>query len=202
MRYGEWERAVRTIDRLQVIQGFYQRGDENSGGFTKPGKYQETPDAPLMNRKEKQNEVNIAVEMMLDALHSGNPRPGRVYLLSEDSDLMPVVFALEERLHPRIPVTILLPSQAEDSQDWCKRYRETRERLLACLPGRGTQRQASPGSPCQAHVLTKEILAQSLLRYTLQDKTSEFLCRPEWQLTARFLKEYCPRAEWRPVPTA
>jgi len=204
VRYGEWARAVRTIDRLQVIRGFYKKGDEQTGLFPKQEKYQENPDAPWKNRNEKQNEVNIAVEMMIDALHPGNSKPDKVYLLSEDSDLMPVIFALEERLRPRIPVTVLLPSQAEDNQNWYKRYRETRERLLACFPRSDTQepqRHSQPGYSCTTHILTKEILAQSLLLYALRDKTGEFRCRPEWQLKRKFLKQYCPREDWRPVPT-
>jgi hypothetical protein len=204
VRYGEWARAVRTIDRLQVIQGFYQKGDKETGLFPKQEKYQENPDAPLKNRKEKQNEVNLAVEMMIDALHPGDSKPDKVYLLSEDSDLMPVIFALEERLRTRIPVTILLPSQAEDDQSWYKRYCETRERLLTCFPRSDTQkpqRHSQPGYSCPTQVLTKEILAQSLLPYTLRDKTGEFRCRPDWQLTVSFLKQYCPREDWRPVPT-
>jgi hypothetical protein len=39
------------------------------------------------------------------------------------------------------------------------------------------------------------------LPYTLCDERSEFACRPEWQLTGKFLKQYCPREDWRPVPT-
>ena len=201
VRYGEWARAVRTIDRLQVIQGFYQKGDEERGMYPNEGRYRETPDAPLKSRKEKQNEVNIAVEVMLDALGQGNLRPEKVYLLSGDADLMPILFALEVRLKPHIPVTVLLPSDTVDDQQWCRRYRETRARLLTCFPTLAIKEHSRLAYPCTPHILTKEILAQSLLPYTLRDKRSEFVCRSEWQLTKEFLQQYCPREDWRPVPT-
>jgi hypothetical protein len=200
VRYAEWAWAVRRINRLQVIEGFYKK-DDKPAPAPHERKFQENPDAPWKNRLEKQNEVNVAVEMMLDVPHPGNTKPDKVYVLSADSDVMPAIYALEERVRPRVPVTVLLPTGSGNEQDWRHRYLETRKRL-----GDSFEERRGPSKPqcpvhIPVHILTKEILAQSLLPYTLRGDRSEFICRPEWQLTAKFLKQFCPNESWRPMPT-
>ena len=119
-RYSLWRRALQTTPGLVVVDGFYKSRDETMH----PG--------PVGERTEKQTDVNIAVEMMIDALGS-NSRPEQVFLLSGDCDQMPVVFALEERLPAHVAVTELLPSPHNEG-DWRRGYNRTRNRLLKNQP--------------------------------------------------------------------
>ena len=173
-----------------MIEGFYTTSkDKRAGGEVW------NRDAPAKSRTEKQTDTNLAVEVMLDAL--GPEQPGQVYLLSDDRDLMPVVFALLERLPASIPVVILLPSEAEDKNKWKHDYKETAERLVGCgiAPRRPYLREPA------VELLSREILAASLLHYKLRDHDGEFECLPEWRLRPKFLDRHCRNLEWRPDST-
>jgi len=68
-RYAVWARAVRTIAGIRVMEGFY--------------KPKSRPDPATKSREEKQSDVNLAVEVMLDAL--GPRRRGR-YIFSATTE--------------------------------------------------------------------------------------------------------------------
>jgi hypothetical protein len=181
-RYHLWMRAVRAISGLTVVRGFYKPcGDKGAKGRAK-------------RREEKQTDVNLAVEMMMDAFQPEEHRPEHVYLLSGDYDLMPVVFALQERLAPPIPVTVLLPS-AQRAPSWSNAYEETRKRLQRSHPV--GSRPAVSADPVTVEVLKEAILANSLLGYTLHDPKGEFECPAYWRLTPDYLAKHC-KTEWRP----
>ena len=164
-RYDTWARAVRTISGLKVIEGFHRTSkDRLASGEVR------NPDARARSREEKQSDVNIAVEALLDAC--AQEPPSRVFLLSDDRDLMPVVFALLVRLPKRIPVDILLPSQAEGTEQWETAYQITAERLFDS--GVVSRKSLMP-KPTVA-LLSKEMLACSLLRYQLHDHGGSFEC--------------------------
>lgn len=110
---------------------------------------------------EKQSDINLAIEVMLDAL--GPSPPGQVFLLSDDRDLMPVAFSLLERITVPIGVVVLLPSRA-DARNWQESYRQTAARLDDL---RLTGRRGSIAPTVSA--LSEELLASSLLGYALAD---------------------------------
>jgi hypothetical protein len=91
-----WLRAVKTIQGLDVVRGFH-RGN-------KP-----------RDRKEKQSDVNIAVEMLLDAV--GPDSYQHAILLSGDDDLIPAVKAVCRRIEPARTVDVWSPL-AEPSARW------------------------------------------------------------------------------------
>ena len=185
-RYHVWSRAVRTIPGITVIEGRHQRkADKKAYGEVIDR------DAPAKSRQEKQTDINLAVEIMLDA-KSSQP-PDQVYFLSDDRDLIPVVFALLERLSKPIPVVVLLPSQG-DTQKWIESYRETAERLVSC----GLVDQKSFTRVPTIKRLDEKMLASSLLRYALRDREGEFECLDEWRLEPAFLKRHCSNEAWRP----
>ena len=76
-RQNLWLRAVKNIEGLEIIKGYYQKHGH------KP-------------REEKQTDVNIAVEMLMDAfLHDDFDK---ALLLSGDLDLAPAALAIAEKL--------------------------------------------------------------------------------------------------------
>ena len=177
-RYAVWARAVRTIAGIRVMEGFY--------------KPKSRPDPATKSREEKQSDVNLAVEVMLDAL--GPTPPRKVYLLSDDRDLMPVVFALRERVQTPIEFFVLLPSRA-DPRNWQESYRGTAQKLMGLRP---TERDQIPMPTVE--LLTEGMLASSLLSYTLQDSEGKFDCLNEWRLGSEYLERRCMTPEWRPDP--
>jgi len=180
----EWRRALQTIDDLLVVEGFYKRTEDKAN-----------QDVRSKRREEKQTDVNLAVEMILDAFGPVDLRPEHVFVLSGDCDLMPAVFALQERAPTPIRVTVLLPSAAR-KRDWEESYEGTRRRLLKSHPVNG--RQNVPSSPIAIHVLDERMLATSLLSYALSDSKGGFQCPDYWRLPTAYLEEQCRNSEWRP----
>jgi len=80
-RYWIWRRALKTVQGLTVTEGFYKRADHRLSGRIRK------------EREEKQTDVNLAVEMLLDAGSPPESRTEHVFLLCGDYDQMPVVFA-------------------------------------------------------------------------------------------------------------
>lgn len=185
-RYGIWERAVRTIEGLRVVEGF-QKGKNRPGNRTETGGEILNSDGPA---RERQSDMNLAIEVMLDALGPNPPR--QVYLLSDDRDLMPVAFALLERVTSPIEVVVLLPSRA-DARNWQDSYRQSAAQLNDLrLTHRG-----DPRAPTVV-ALSEEMLASGLLGYTLADADGSFGCPNDWRLTPAYIERYCPVPEWRP----
>jgi hypothetical protein len=185
-RYSIWMRALRTISELEVVERFYKR----TGHSARPG-------GPAHGRKEKQTDVNVAVEMVVDACGPANSRPDHVFLLSGDYDEMPVVFALQQRVSTPIGVTVLLPS-SQNEGEWKQSYERTRKRLLNNRRADAGDRSSVPGEPVQVKVLDEAMLANSLLRYVLRDPAGGFSCPPYWKLPPGYLKQWCRNASWLP----
>jgi hypothetical protein len=187
-RYALWRRALQTTPGLSVVEGFYKRtGDEKPSG---PGEVR----GPADGRQEKQTDVNLAVEILIDAY---KVRPEHIFLLSGDCDLMPVIFALEQRLPIRPEITVLLPSShSEDS--WVAQYEKTRKRLLKSHSGEQSDRPSMPGKPVQVKVLDEVTLANSLLQYQLKDSEGSIECPHYWKLSEDYLRQHCKKHEWRP----
>jgi hypothetical protein len=183
-RYGLWRRAVQTIEDLLVVEGFYKRDND-----------QITQGASQKGRVEKQTDVNLAVELMVDAFGPPDLRPEHVFILSGDCDQMPAVFAVHERTAVPIRITILLPSES-NRRHWEDGYNRTRSRLLKNRPAGA--RSGLPAHPLDIHVLDEAMLATSLLCYTLTDSQGEFVCPDYWRLSAAYLEQHCQNADWRP----
>jgi hypothetical protein len=184
-RYDLWRRALQTTPGLVVVDGFYKPSDKRMRPGTVDG------------RKEKQTDVNIAVEMMIDAFGPKDSRLERIFLLSGDCDQMPAVFALQERLTVPVAVTILLPSSHNEG-DWWRVYEKTRNRLLknqTVVKKTGLQ---MPGRAIEVKVLDEARLANSLLKYSLRDSKGEFDCPAYWKLPPEYLEQLCTEPEWRP----
>jgi uncharacterized LabA/DUF88 family protein len=88
-RQGLWLDAIGSVQGVRIIYGFHQIHDE------KP-------------REEKQTDVNIAVELILDGIAGSCER---AILISGDIDLAPAVMAARERLPRgrRVDVDVWIP---------------------------------------------------------------------------------------------
>jgi hypothetical protein len=92
-RQAMWLNAVRTMPGLTVIEGFHRRGDDSSA-----------PHAPKKKREEKQTDVNIAVNMLVDAAKNVC---NRLLLVTGDQDQIPAVTAVRREFGK--PVDVWLP---------------------------------------------------------------------------------------------
>jgi len=91
-----WLRAVRTIRRLDVIEGFHT-GDRSSASS-----------APQRARKEKETDVNVAVSMVVDAARN---EVDRLLLVTGDQDQLPAIRAVSGIFEKRVDIW-LPPNQA------------------------------------------------------------------------------------------
>jgi hypothetical protein len=89
-RQGIWLDAVRTIPRVVVVEGFHRRGDDSSA-----------PHAPKKKREEKQTDVNIAVNMLVDAAKNACDW---LLLVTADQDQIPAVTAVRREFGKRVDV--------------------------------------------------------------------------------------------------
>jgi hypothetical protein len=182
-RYELWIRALRTIGGVIVIRGKYKPTDDTNN-----------PDRPRKKREEKQTDVNLALEMVLDAFAPPAKRPEHVFVLSNDCDLMPAIFTLQERVPVPPRITVLLPSEAS-LQAWQSSWDLTRHTLKQChriVPPK------FPQKPIEVKMLRETMLANSLLGYSLQDAHGQFSCPHYWTLPPEYLDQQCQRRDWRP----
>jgi uncharacterized LabA/DUF88 family protein len=164
-RYQLWLRAAKTIRGLKPVFGYYRPAE---GGL----------------RKEKETDVHIAVEMLLDGI-AGNY--DTAYLLSGDTDQIPAVGAAAFRLRAQKRVRVLVPP-LQSTESWQRHYLGYMQQLKQRFH---FQQQ----EPRQVDVmpLTEEILANSLLGYDLPGAA----CPEYWRLPEHYLEKMC-RPEWRP----
>jgi hypothetical protein len=170
-RYETWMKAVRSITGLEVISGFY-----------KPGKAE--PGESAKSRDEKQTDVNLAVELLLDGLGGVYDQ---AYVLSGDTDEIPSIIAAAYRMPKALRVCALLPP-AQNLDDWKKRYCEAVDAIK-----RRTELKVIGPNQVGAQVLNERQLANSLLRYELPDVS----CPAYWRLPGNYLQAQC-EARWRP----
>jgi uncharacterized LabA/DUF88 family protein len=135
-----WLKAVKNIDGLEIIKGYYQKHDH------KP-------------REEKQTDVNIAVEMLVDAfMHDDYDK---AILLSGDLDLAPAALAVAEKIRKPKTVEVWIP------------------------PGQtaGRWKHVEKGTKVYCGHLDGEMLMKSRMPDEFRDKTSGELIRniPEWR---------------------
>lgn len=178
-RYGQWLRAAQTIPGLRVIFGYYRPGRK---------RWIMAPGDPLAHvdqlRQEKETDVNIAVEMLLDGIAG---HFDTAYLLSGDTDQIPAVAAVAFRLKERKRVRVLVPP-VQDAESWKKPYLDYMQQLKKRF-------SIEASEPRQVDVLplSEEVLVNSLLPYELPGSP----CPAYWRLPAHYLDGKC-RPEWRP----
>lgn len=145
-RQDTWLRAARTIPGLTIIQGSFLPLPQT------PGK-----------RKEKLTDVNIAVELVLDAVDKKGY--DTAILITGDSDLAPAVLAVQARLPVTKVVKVWLPPGAPSGQ-W-RDYRKQHDTLLF------------------DHI-PAEALANSRLPYRIDTPKGRIDCPSYWQLPAEW----------------
>lgn len=179
-RYHLWRGAVESINGLTVVEGHYVTRDEAAT----------RPDGVQKAREEKQTDVQIAVEMLLDAVN-GARQVDTVLLLTSDQDQWPAACALALRLARPKRVGILLPPCA--SQELVKRQiKACQDRLVARHKRGETVFGVTAG--IWVETLTEEMLANSLLPYEIGPGIS---CPPYWRLHHNYLDRVC-KPEHRP----
>lgn len=180
-RYALWRAALATVPGLHVVEGRYQpRGEEAP-----------TPGAPVHAREEKQTDVQIAIEMLLDA---ANPalELDTLFLLTSDQDLWPAVWACALRLQRPLRIVILLPPQG--------RKVDAERQLQECSARLQERRRAGEEvfRHSRAEVCVFELhegwLANALLSF---EPAAGVTCPPYWRLPGPFLDRYC-KAAFRP----
>lgn len=174
-RYALWRAAVATVPGLRVVEGRYQpRGEERPA-----------PGAPAHFREEKQTDVQIGIEMVLDASDAAL-RLDTLFLLSSDQDLWPAVWACALRVPEPKEVRILLPPQArrvdvESQLHDCAARLRARQRAGEAVYRHGEARVA-------VHELDEGWLANSLLSYRPAPSVE---CPEYWRLHHTFLDRHC-----------
>lgn len=164
-RHSLWLHAASTIPGLQPLFGYYRSGASTL-------------------REEKETDVNIAVEMLLDGV-AGNF--DTAYLLSGDTDQIPAVAAAAFRLKGQKRVRVLVPP-LQTTESWQRHYLKYMQQLKKRFDFQQQEPRQVDVKP-----LTEEILANSLLRYDLPGAA----CPHYWRLPADYLEAMC-RPEWRP----
>jgi len=164
-RYNLWLRAASTIPGLKTVFGYYR--SEGSA-----------------LRQEKETDVNIAVEMLLDGF-AGNFETA--YVISGDTDQIPAVAGAAFRLKGQKRVRVLVPP-LQSVESWQRHYLKYMQQLKQRLPFQQQEPRQVDVKP-----LTEEALANSLLGYNLPDAP----CPLYWRLPEHYLDKMC-RPEWRP----
>jgi len=127
-------------------------------------------------REEKQTDVNIAVEMLLDAIAPFGF--DRAILLTGDTDLAPAAWAVSNRVPQPKQVTVLLPP-GQEGRGWLRYFKRK-------------------GGALELVQITEEMLALSLLRYEIPNGSRERVsCLEEWRLPRTYL-DFKVRPEQRP----
>jgi uncharacterized LabA/DUF88 family protein len=173
-RQRDWLDAVSTIIGLRKIMGYFpvppgarnraaQRSDINDPTELKPP------------RKEHYTDVNIAVEILLDALDAKGYHKG--ILITGDTDLAPAVYAVQKGMVDRglirsgKTIDVWLPPDGSPN-GWRAYFREPEH---SC--------------PVRIERITESALAESLLPY---EKPRVYTCPKDWRLPLAYLKEKVP----------
>jgi uncharacterized LabA/DUF88 family protein len=180
-RYALWRKAAESIPGLRVVEGRYQAKGED----------RPTPGAPAHFREEKQTDVQIGIEMVLDALDP-ELQLDTLFLLTGDQDLWPAVWACALRTPQPKEVRVLLPPQT--------RKADAESQLRECAARLGARQKAGERvfrhgeARVAVHELDEDWLANSLLSYHPAPGVE---CPEYWRLHHNYLDKHC-RPKWRP----
>jgi uncharacterized LabA/DUF88 family protein len=154
-----WLDALRTVQGLEVIEGFHRRQD-----------------GPVPGREEKQTDVNLAIELVLDALRG---QYDRAIVLSGDTDEIPAVLTVACRLAKKRDVLVLLPVGHQKES-----YVARLQSMTSQLRERGEFDPMNKGHVGVVPVCEQN-MANSLFPY---ERTR---CPAFWRLPARWLEKHC-----------
>jgi len=166
-RQENWISAVKSIEGLEIVWGRHLQPQ---------GK----------RREEKQTDVNIAMELVLDGIDPSGC--DRAILLSGDTDLAPAVWTVMHRLRGSLQLAGLQP-----------RPLMVQVLLPPMLSGKGWRKYFEDrGSSVEIVKTTEEMLAASLLKYSIRfGRTQVVECLAEWRLPRSYLDLKVP-AHLRP----
>ncbi len=136
-RQEDWLKAVRTIPDVRVFSGFYSGRDPN-------------------HRREKQTDVNIAIQLLLGALKEDGY--DTAILVSGDTDLIPAVKAVQQE--GKKSVLVCVPMD-EPSRYWMD---------LAMTEGTVVNK------------ITADMLLHSRLPEFIRSKRGNVYCPERWKL--------------------
>jgi uncharacterized LabA/DUF88 family protein len=174
-RYQMWMCAARTIRGLQVVEGFYERI---------PGE---------KKRSEKQTDVNLALEIVMDAMEDLD----HAIVLSGDADEIPAIVAAQARMEREVQVTVLLTPN-EDALCWLERWKRCMRRVCDRERRGELQRQVRGVKAPRVVTLGEKMLAESLLPWELTGADGRALSCPDyWRVPADYLADMC-QDDWRP----
>jgi uncharacterized LabA/DUF88 family protein len=163
-----WLKAVSTIAGLRIILGYFRDPPSTDSSPINDTKELKPP------RKEQHTDINIAVEMLLDALHADGYQ--KAILVTGDTDLAPAVYAVQKGMVDR---GLLRSGKAVDV--W--------------LPPDGSPygwkayfRKPEHCCPIRVQMITESMLAESLLPYAKHN------CTNEWRLPLAYLEKHVPDA--------
>jgi hypothetical protein len=175
-RQQDWLNAVGTIIGLRTIMGYLSlpsRSQSSSAGTLAIN--DQTKLKP--SRKEHHTDVNIAVEILLDALDAKGY--DKAILITGDTDLAPAVYAVQKGMVNRgliqsgRTVDVWSPPGVP-TNGWLAYFREPEH---SC--------------PIGIRTITESMLAESLLPYV---KPRVYECPHAWRLPPAYLKEKVPDA--------
>lgn len=97
-RQSVWLQALNTISDLEVVTGFYQKGSDEP--VIRSGQ-------PVKRREEKQTDVNVAVDVVLDAVD--DQECDLFVLVTGDADQVPAAKAVADRIKRPRNVQVWFP---------------------------------------------------------------------------------------------
>jgi len=126
-----WQ-ALSTLPKLKLIEGFYQKSKRLMPFYKEPCKScSQIPNhlAPVVKLEEKRSDVNLATEMLMDAISD----TAEAYtLITGDSDLAAPIQAIRYRI--RKPIAVFNPHQATCLE--LKRFASFYKNIPADTPSR------------------------------------------------------------------
>ncbi len=173
LRQQDWLNAVSTIKGYSKIMGYFPR--PRLGGRSPAGPPFNDPTELKPDRREKHTDVNIAVELLLDALDAKTDH--QAILITGDTDLAPAVYAVQKGIVDRRlisrgrTVDVWLPPGGSD-RGWLAYFKEQEH-------------------SCHVRVetITESMLAESLLPY---EQPPYYTCPEDWRLPLAYLEEKVP----------
>jgi uncharacterized LabA/DUF88 family protein len=168
-----WLNAVSTVPGLRKILGYFPvpPGHQNVTAHSLP---LNDPKELKPSRKEHHTDINIAVELLLDASDINGYQ--KAILVTGDTDLAPAVYAVQKGMVERgllrtgKTVNVWLPPDGRP-YGWQAYFRAPEHRC-----------------PIKIQNITESMLAKSLLPY------EEHGCPDEWRLPVDYLERMVPHA--------
>jgi len=172
-RQQEWLDAVSTITGLRKIMGYFlpPKGPQSRVADRSIN----DPTELKPSRTEKHTDINIAVEILLDALDAKGYQ--KAILVSGDTDLAPAVYSVQKGMVDRgllrsgKTVEVWVPPDGPPN-GWRAYFQEPEH---SC--------------PVRVERITESMLAESLLPY---EKPRIYTCPKDWRLPPAYLKEKVP----------